>query len=213
MALVVPFGLVVVGLGYWFYRYLIDPENAPSVTDLPGIGISYLQRGWLIMKGQAANLQGTSGDPVAIAAGIIAKFEGFSPKAYADPPGQVSTYSIGYGHQIIPGDGFDKASTISQGDALALLSADLDTYVNCVNNALTVSLSPQQLAALYSFCYNEGCHAFTNSTLLHDVNSGNLGNVAVQFARWNLAGGIVSSALVKRRSEEAQLFASGTQST
>jgi hypothetical protein len=43
---------------------------------------------------------GLSSDPVSIALGIIKNFEGFSARAYADPPGQTRTYSIGYGHQI-----------------------------------------------------------------------------------------------------------------
>jgi lysozyme len=206
VSLLLPFGFLIYVLGSWFYTYLTDPENAPSVTDLPGIAVSYLRRGWLIVKGKTEI--GASADPISIATGLIAGFEGFSPKAYADPPGQIVTYSIGYGHQIVPGDGFDKGSTISESDASALLSADLETYASCVNNAVEVDLTPSQLAALYSFCYNEGCHAFQNSTLLKDVNAKNFDDVTSQFARWDIAEGTVSTALVDRRAKEAALFAS-----
>lgn len=209
-ALFLPFGLLFYVFGVWFYTYLTDPENAPSITDLPGIGVSYLRRGWAIVKGTAQI--GASANPLDIATGFIAKMEGFSPKVYADPAGQNATFSIGYGHQLVDGDGFDLSSTVSESDGWALLQADLDRYVACVNNSLKVDLSAPQLAALYSFCYNEGCGAFQKSTLLRDINAGNLADVPAQFARWDIAGGVVSSALVDRRSKEADLFASGTQS-
>lgn len=145
-------------------------------------------------------------DPAAIAAQIIAQFEGFSAEAYADPPGQSVTYSIGYGHQIIAGDGFSTASTISKDDALALLQKDLAKYAACVKRAVTVPLAPQQLAALYSFCYNIGCGAFQKSTVVREINAGNFGNVATALALWNKSEGKINQALVRRRSDEAQLF-------
>jgi GH24 family phage-related lysozyme (muramidase) len=210
LAVVLPFGLVAYALGYWFYQYVTDPENAPSITDVPGLVVSYARRGWLVMKGKFQF--GASANPVDIATGFIAQQESFSPKAYPDPAGQTKLYSIGYGHQIVDRDGFDRTSTISESDAAALLASDLQRYVACVNNALTVDLSAPQLAALYSFCYNEGCGAFVSSTLLKDINAGNLADVPAQLARWNIAGGVVSAALVQRRQDEANLFASGTQS-
>lgn len=203
----VPFGLLAYVVGLWFYQYTTDPENAPSITDLPGIGFSYLRRGWLIVKG--SQTLGAS-NALDIATAFIAKHEGFSPKAYPDPAGQTKTWSIGYGHQIVPGDGFDTSSTISEADAYALLQADLDTYVACVNNGIAVDLSPEQTAALYSFCYNEGCGAFSKSTLLKDVNAQNFADVPAQLARWNIVGGVVSDALAARRQDEADLFDSGT---
>lgn len=207
-----PFGFVSYVIGAWFYTYLTDPENAPSVTDLPGIGVSYFRRGWLIVKGQTEGLTGTA-DPVVIATGLIAGFEGFSSKAYADPKGQTKTYSIGYGHQIIPGDGLDTSSIVSESEAADLLASDLQTFAECVNDSVTAELTPQQLAALYSFCYNEGCHAFKSSTLLRDINAGDLASAVDEFARWNIAAGTVNDSLVARRQKESSLFASGIADT
>jgi lysozyme len=166
---------------------------------------------WVISMGE--RFKGLTGvgtvDPVALASGMIASFESFSPNAYADPPGQTAKYSIGYGHQIVPGDGFDNTSTISESDAVALLQADLSTYVNCVNNAVTVPVTPQQQAAMYSLCYNIGCHAFSSSTLVSDLNNGDAQSALEQFSVWNQAGGQVIQALVDRRESEANLFQSG----
>jgi GH24 family phage-related lysozyme (muramidase) len=194
-------------LGYWIYQLISDPDNAPAFTDLPGVYWSFFQRGWLIVNGSIQAVSGSSADPVALAAGLIAQFEGFSPKAYPDPAGQTATYSIGYGHQIVSGDGYSSSSTISESDAIALLDSDLGNYVQCVNNAVTVTLSPQQLAALYSLCYNIGCSAFTGSTLLQDVNGGaDADTITADFAMWNKANGSVLGTLVNRRSEEAALY-------
>jgi lysozyme len=150
-----------------------------------------------------------SPDPVAIAAQLIASLEGFSPTAYPDPPGQTKLYSLGYGHQIRSGDGFDTSSQISQSDALALLQTDLSGAVNCVNNAVSVDLDPQQLAALYSFTYNVGPGHFLSSTLLKCINASDFSGAQAQFAVWNIANGQVNAGLVARRQQEADLFGSG----
>lgn len=153
---------------------------------------------------------GGQADPIAMAAGLIAGFEGFSPSAYADPPGQTSTYSIGYGHQIVPGDGFTTASTISEGDALALLQQDIQTYATCVTTYVTAPLAPEQEAALISLCYNIGCTAFQNSTLVGNLNGPppDYDGAAEQFSVWDMAGGQVSSTLQSRRAKEQALFSS-----
>lgn len=164
----------------------------------------------LWLGGLVEHIKGSAGgtaDGRTIAAGLVAGFEGFVGHVYADPPGQSVTYSIGYGHQLQPGDGFTQDSTISEADALGLLKADLDTYATCVDNAVTVPLSPEQAAALYSLCYNIGCARFLGSTLLHVLNQGDYDGAAAQFAVWNQANHQVVQALVDRRAQEADLFA------
>jgi len=188
------------GLAYWFYLKVTDPGNAPSANDLLQDVQSYFRRGLLVVTGK------TSSDPITIAVGFIAQQESFSSTVYPDPPGQSATFSIGYGHQLVAGDGFDQSSTISEADAYALLEADLETYVNCVNNSVSVTLNPNQLAALYDFCYNEGCGAFESSTLLADINKGDIPDVPTQLERWVYAGGAIDEGLEARRQSEITLF-------
>jgi lysozyme len=161
------------------------------------------------MKAQADDFPAESSDPVEIAAQLIARLEGFSPTAYPDPANQSIKYSIGYGHQIRSGDGLDTTSQISQSDAQALLEQDLASAAACVNNAVTVQLAPNQLAALYSFTYNVGSGNFLTSTLLKLLNAGDLSGAQQQFAAWRFANGEVNDGLVHRRQEEAGLFGSG----
>jgi lysozyme len=201
------------GLVWWFDVEEAGGSFSGFFQDPVGGTTSLFSRAGLVFSGWFQRAQGAVGgtpDPVAMAAGLIAQFEGFSPTAYADPPGQTLTYSIGYGHQIVSGDGFTTASTISESDALALLQADLANFVACVNSVVTYSgVTPQMQAALYSLCYNIGCGAFTNSTLVQDLNNGDPNQAQADFAVWNKAGGAVSAALSSRRTSEAAFFASG----
>jgi GH24 family phage-related lysozyme (muramidase) len=201
---------IFLGLVWWFDVEQTGGDFSDFFSDPVGGTTSLFSRLSLWVQGMVARFTNSgAGDTQSartIAAGLIAGFEGFVDHAYPDPAGQTTTYSIGYGHQIKQGDGFDTSSTISEGDALALLQADIETYATCVDNVVTVPVSPQQAAALYSLCYNIGCAAFENSSLLGDLNIGDYSSAGAQFAVWNKSGGVVLSALVDRRASEAQLF-------
>jgi GH24 family phage-related lysozyme (muramidase) len=146
-----------------------------------------------------------SNDPIAIATPMIQGFETFSAKAYPDPPGS-GKYSIAWGHQIQPGEPYTKDSIISRADGDALLVQDLQKYADCVSSAVQTQCTPQQTAAMISFCYNVGCEAFGNSTLVSLVNQGDFEGASQQFPSWIHAGGQVSQALVDRRAQEQDLF-------
>jgi len=203
------------GLIWWFDVEQTGGDWSDFFSDPVGGTTSLFSRFGLWVIGISERFKGVTGvgtvDPVALAAGLIAGFEGFSSKAYPDPAGQNVTYSIGYGHQIVPGDGFTTDSTISESDALALLQADLGTFATCVDTAVSVPVTPQMQAAMYSLCYNIGCGAFKSSTLLSDLNNGDPQGALDQFAVWNKAGGAVLQALVNRRASEAAVFQSGIQ--
>jgi lysozyme len=137
---------------------------------------------------------------------LIANQEGFSSRAYPDPPNQNQTYSIGYGHQIRQGDGLSLDSVVTETVALQLLAADAGSADACVGSSVTVPLNDNQRAALVSFCYNVGCGAFKSSTMLQYLNAGDYGDAANEFSRWVYANGIVVDALVSRRGTEKGLF-------
>lgn len=155
---------------------------------------------------------GASDDPVTIALPLIENFEGFVANAYEDPSGS-GKYSIGYGHQIRPGDPYDAASTISQSEAEDVLRVDVGAAWTCVYNAVPQTCTPQQYAALISLCFNIGCDAFKNSTLVKDLNNGDADSAAAQFLVWDketVNGQLqTSDALASRRQQEQTLFQSG----
>jgi lysozyme len=129
---------------------------------------------------------------------LIRDFEGCSLTAYDDGTG---VWTIGWGHTpATPGE------TITQEQADQMLLDDLQRFEQCVNDAVSHDINPNQFAALVSFAYNLGCGSLDGSTLLAMVNSGNYDGAAQQFGRWVYAGGQVLEGLVRRRAAEANLF-------
>jgi lysozyme len=207
MRKMIAWSLILVGglLGIvWYFDINQAGEDWSDVFSDPlGTIKDLFLRGVAIVQGK------TSDDPRTIATGIIAGFEGFVGHSYQDA---VGVWTIGYGHKIVSGDGFqkDRSQAISQEDAFALLQADLESAASAVDNLVQVQLTPNQLAALYSFAFNEGVGAFQQSTLLQKINNEDLSGAVAEFSRWVYAGNPkqVLQALVNRRADEASLFGS-----
>jgi lysozyme len=133
---------------------------------------------------------------------LTKSFEGLRLTAYQDCGG---VWTIGYGHT---GTDVHAGLTITEAEAEALLRADVAEAVTCVNRAVNVPITQNQFDALVDFCFNCGRGSLLQSTLLRKVNIGDFAGAAEQFALWDHAGGKVVEGLVKRRTAEAELFAS-----
>ena len=129
-------------------------------------------------------------------------FEGLRLTAYRDCGGVLT---IGYGHT---GPDVIEGVTIDEAQAETLLRTDVQVAVECVNRAVTAAITQNQFDALVDFCFNVGCGALMNSTLLRNVNAADFAGAAAQFALWVHAGGEVVPGLVRRRELEAQMFLS-----
>ncbi len=127
-----------------------------------------------------------------------------------EPPAEVkrlsgAPWTIGYG-STGTNIGPDTVWTVAQvGARYEAQSAD---FMRLVDEAVTVPVSPMQLAMLTSLAYNAGIGAFRSSTLLRLLNSGDYVSAAEQFPRWNKAQGKVMPGLVKRRAAERANFLS-----
>ncbi|MBU8540794.1 lysozyme [Roseomonas tokyonensis] len=146
-------------------------------------------------------------EAIALAAGLVAPFEGFSLDAYLCPAG---VWTIGYGSTRIYG------RPVRQGDRIAnhavgrtMLMEDLREAADAVERAVKVPLAATERAALISLAHNIGGGAFAKSTLLRLLNAGNKEGAAGQFAAWNRGGGRVLAGLVRRRAAEADMFRRG----
>jgi lysozyme len=138
---------------------------------------------------------------------LTEQFEGCNLNAYQD---QVGVWTIGYGHtgaDVTPG------LTITQDQAQDLLAQDVGKAAACVNNTVTVELSQDEYDALVDFVFNLGVGAFTGSTLLRDLNAGDISDAATQFDAWDHAGGNVVAGLLRRREAETALFSTSDAST
>ncbi len=123
--------------------------------------------------------------------------EGERSTAYQD---SVGVWTIGYGHtgDVRPGE------TISQEEADQLLAGDTAWAVKAVNAGLTVEATQNQFDAMVSLTFNIGSHAFSSSTVLKDINNGDIAGAADAFLLWKNAGG--QPVLLGRRTRERALF-------
>jgi lysozyme len=132
---------------------------------------------------------------------LTKSFEGLHLTAYKDC---ASVWTIGYGHT---GPDLYNGMTINEAEAETLLHADLAEAVECVNRAVTATVSQNQFDAMVDFCFNAGRGNFLQSTLLRKVNLGDFAGATAQFGLWVHAGGEIVDGLVRRRKAEAELFA------
>ncbi|MBV8115073.1 MAG: lysozyme [Silvibacterium sp.] len=133
-------------------------------------------------------------------------FEGDVLTAYQDQKG---VWTIGYGHTA----GVQPGQKITQLQAETFLLGDVGTAVNCVNEAVEVTLTQAQFDALVDFTFNLGAGNFEGSTLLKDINAGDFPAAIAQFKLWDHCGGVVNAGLLRRRNAEAAEFAGSTSSS
>jgi lysozyme len=136
---------------------------------------------------------------------FIAAFEGKSLSVYRDLAGKAT---IGYGHEVKPGEDF--SGGISNAQALQLLAQDTRGAMEAVKTMVKSPLTENQLTALTDLVYNIGAARFARSTLLKDLNAGDYADAAAEFGKWNkvrVNGALVASeGLTKRRLGERDLF-------
>jgi lysozyme len=131
---------------------------------------------------------------------LTEKFEGCRLTAYQD---QVGVWTVGYGHtgpDVTPG------LNITQQQAEELLAKDVSSACTCVNNLVAMELTQSEFDALVDFVFNLGTGAFSRSTLLRDLNAGDMAAAASQFELWDKAGGMVVAGLLRRRQAEPEMF-------
>lgn len=130
---------------------------------------------------------------------LIKLFEGLRLEAYLCP---ADVWTIGYGHT----KGVKRGDIITKAEADAFLAQDILWVARAVDGKVTVQLTANHRAALYSFIYNVGNGAFNTSTLLKKLNRSDYEGAAAEFKRWNKGGGKVLNGLIRRRKAEEALF-------
>lgn len=150
---------------------------------------------------------------------LIKRFEGCAQLrrdglvgAYPDPGTGGDPWTIGWGATGIDdqtglGGRIGPATVWTQDQCDARLASDLERYAAEVARAIESAPTTQgQFDALVSFHYNTG--AIHKATLTKKHKAGDYAGAVAEFARWKHAGGRVLKGLVRRRAEEAKLYAS-----
>lgn len=131
---------------------------------------------------------------------LIKHVEGLRLDSYPDEGG---VWTIGYGHT---GPDVHMGMLITPKEAEDLLELDLIEAEECVDEACPFGISDNHFAALVLFAFNVGCAAFRKSTLLKNMQEGDLAGAQYEFQKWHHVGGRDSWGLYKRRIAEARLF-------
>ncbi|MBF0892763.1 lysozyme [Gluconobacter sp. LMG 1744] len=139
---------------------------------------------------------------------LITLYEGFRPTPYADVTG---TPTVGYGSTIWNGHRVTLTSpqSVTEAEARQQVASAAQHVLTTLQGAVRAPLTDNQWAALTSFTYNVGLTAALGSTLLREVNAGNIASAADQFLRWNLSKGRVIPGLTNRRQKERSVFLGG----
>ena len=133
---------------------------------------------------------------------IIKKFEGFSAKAYRDIGG---VPTIGFGHT---GPDVQMGDEISELEAENLLRGDLLHFDHGVLRLLTAPTNDNEFSAMVSLAYNIGLGAFQKSSVLKFHNQGKKALAKAAFLLWIKVNGHPLNGLIRRRTAEANLYAS-----
>lgn len=147
-----------------------------------------------------ATKEGKTMRDVTEAKKIVAQMEGCQLTAYRCPAGLLT---IGYGHT---GPDVFAGQVITQEEADALLTVDLQRACAAVARQVHVPLTDNQFQALVSFVFNIGEGAFAKSTLCRLLNAQEYPIAAGEFMKWDHGGGKVLAGLTKRREMEMMLF-------
>ncbi|MBP5372450.1 MAG: lysozyme [Bacteroidales bacterium] len=130
---------------------------------------------------------------------LIKRYEGCRLRAYLCPAG---VPTIGYGHTA----GVKIGDVITGIQAEELLKNDVRP-IEAFLSRQGLTLTQNQFDALVSFCFNCGCGAFQRSSLRKAIVA-KAGDDEIRecFLKWTKANGKTLPGLVKRRTDEANLF-------
>lgn len=134
-----------------------------------------------------------------VAVSMIKPLEGIEYQPYYDVAGVLT---VCYGHT---GGGIIKDKVYTLSECEQLLKQDLERVKEQVDPLIKNPIATETRAALYSFTYNVGIGAFSRSTLLKKLNSGDLVGACNELHRWVYAGGKKWKGLVTRREIEEEV--------
>lgn len=142
---------------------------------------------------------------------LIRRYEGYGKalpdgrvQAYPDPATGGAPWTIGWG---TTGKDVTRGTIWTREHAEQRFRDHVDYFADGVTGLLAGAATTQhQFDALVSFAYNVGLGNLASSTLLRRHRERAYAGAALEFARWNKAGGKVMPGLAKRRAAEAALY-------
>ena len=150
---------------------------------------------------------------------MIKHHEGVKLKPYRCP---ARLWTVGVGHVIVPDHAktpFDERLNLklpkewnrqlTMEEVDAILQNDLKRFEAGVRKLCPSNLSQSRLDALVSFSFNVGLGNLQRSSIRMRHNRGDFAGAADEFMKWTKAAGKVLPGLVKRRTDERNLYLKG----
>lgn len=137
---------------------------------------------------------------------FVKRFEGFYPKPYYDI---VGVKTLGYG---MTGKEIEGLNYVTEQQATKMLEDLLNNkYAVPIKqdlNSKGIKLNQNQFDALVSMAYNVGVGGVLGSTLYKNICAGvrDKETITANFKAWSKAGGQTVAGLLRRRTEEAEMF-------
>ncbi|MBN7122879.1 lysozyme [Erwinia billingiae] len=142
------------------------------------------------------------GGAMMIATIFIGGKDGVEGRLYEPYKDVAGVWTVCDGHT---GSGIVKGKKYTDRECDNFLWADLKPVKGGVDSLVKIPLGEYQRAALYSFTYNVGLNAFSNSTMLKRLNAGDVDGACDEMRRWVYAGGQKWRGLMNRRDMERSL--------
>jgi len=142
------------------------------------------------------------GGAMAIATVFLGVKDGVEGRVYEPYKDVAGVWTVCDGHT---GTDIIKGKEYTDRECDRLLWNDLQPVKKSVDGLVKVPLGEYQRAALYSFTYNVGSGAFSKSSLLKKLNSGDVDGACEELRRWIYAGGHKWRELMNRRDMECSM--------
>lgn len=139
---------------------------------------------------------------IAIAAVMLGNADGLEGRRYYAYQDVVGVWTVCDGHT---GSDIRRGHRYTDRECDKLLQSDLQKVAATIDPLIKVRIPDATRAALYSFTYNVGAGAFSKSTLLKKLNSGDSFGACAELERWTYAGGKQWKGLITRREIEREV--------
>jgi len=139
---------------------------------------------------------------LAIAAPLVAKWEGLRYAAYPDPATGGAPWTACYGHT---GPGVKPGASYTKDECDAFLEADMAAADAQVRRCIPVPMLRHVEAALVSAVFNIGPQVVCGSTLQRKAMANDWPGACAELSRWDKAAGRQMRGLTLRRADEMAL--------
>lgn len=124
--------------------------------------------------------------------------EGIQLTVYRD---SVGIPTVGVGHVVLPEDNLKVGQKITQERCDEFLAKDIRRFEKCVERAINVYISQNEIDALISFAFNIGEGGFAKSSVVKRLNAGDRAGAAKAFMNW-----VTPKEITGRRRTEIKQF-------